>query len=71
MLRAQIFAIRQLIEESIRCDKRMVIVLIDSRSAFDCAHWPALWKALEIELVPQKVIKLLQASHSQSSANPK
>ena len=62
----QIFAIRQLLEERIRCGKRAVIVFIDFRSAFDCIHWPALWKALEAELVPQKVISLLQQSYEGS-----
>lgn len=64
----QIFAIRQLMEERIRCGKRAIIVFIDFRSAFDCIHWPALWKALEAEIIPQKIITLLQQSYEGSSS---
>ncbi|KAK6019872.1 endonuclease/exonuclease/phosphatase family protein, partial [Ostertagia ostertagi] len=51
----QIFALRQLLEERIRCGKRVVVVFIDFRAAFDSVHWPALWKALECEHVPDKI----------------
>ena len=64
----QIFTIRQLLEERIRCGQRTVVVFIDFRSAFDCIHWSALWKALEAELVPPKIIRLLQQSYSGSSS---
>ena len=62
----QIFTLRQLLEERIRCSQRTVIVFIDFRSAFDCIHWSALWKALEAELVPSKIIRLLQQSYGGS-----
>ena len=65
----QVFAIRQLVEERIRCGKRTVIVFIDFKSAFDCVHWPALWSALENEHVPLKIIQLLQASYSDSTSS--
>ena len=64
----QIFSIRQLMEEKIRCGQRMVIVFIDFKSAFDNVHWPALWRALQTEYVPQKVISLLQSVYSDSSS---
>uniref|UniRef100_A0A914XPG8 Reverse transcriptase domain-containing protein n=1 Tax=Plectus sambesii TaxID=2011161 RepID=A0A914XPG8_9BILA len=62
----QIFALRQLMEEQIRCGKRLVIVFIDFKSAFDCIHWPSLWSALETKQVSPKVIRLLQASYNGS-----
>lgn len=43
----QIFVIHQLFEERIRCGKQTVIVFIDLKSAIDCIHWLALWRALE------------------------
>ncbi|RXM33269.1 LINE-1 retrotransposable element ORF2 protein [Acipenser ruthenus] len=59
----QIFAIRQLMEERIRCGKRTIIVFIDFKSAFDCVHWPALWRALETEHVLDKITRLLKMSY--------
>ena len=38
----QIFALRQLVEERVRCGRRTVVVFIDFKSAFDCIHWPSL-----------------------------
>ena len=64
----QIFTIRQLMEERTRCGQRTVIVFIDFKSAFDCIHRPALWKALETEHIPSKVIKLLQTSYNGSTS---
>ncbi|EYC27241.1 hypothetical protein Y032_0009g600 [Ancylostoma ceylanicum] len=65
----QIFVARQLMEERIRCGKRTVIVFIDFKSAFDCVHWPALWKSLEAEHVPWKIVRLLQATYNGSSSS--
>ena len=64
----QIFTLRQVMEERTRCGLRTVIVFIDFKSAFDCIHWPALWKTLEIEHVPRKVITLLQTSYNGSTS---
>ncbi|RXM98263.1 RNA-directed DNA polymerase from mobile element jockey [Acipenser ruthenus] len=50
-------------EERIRCGKRTIIVFIDIKSAFDCVHWPALWRALETKHVPDKIIRLLKMSY--------
>ncbi|CAM4496109.1 unnamed protein product [Leuciscus chuanchicus] len=57
----QIFSLRQVMEERIRCGKRTVIVFIDFRSAFDCT-------TLETEHIPSKVIKLLQENYNGSSS---
>ena len=62
----QIFTLRQLLELQTRCNKRLVVVFIDFKSAFDCIHWPSLWSALETEHVPPKVIRLLQALYNDS-----
>ena len=63
-----IFTLRQLLEERIHCGKRTVIVFVDFRSVFDRVHWPALWKALAAELIPQKIINLIKTSYNQSSS---
>ena len=64
----QMFTIRQLMEETIRCGKRTTIVFIDFKSAFDCIHWPTLWKALETEHIPDKIIRLLKATYHGSTS---
>ena len=52
----QIFALRQLLEERIRCGKRLAVVFIDFTAAFDSVHRTALWKSLVAEGVPFKII---------------
>ena len=64
----QIFTIRQLMEERIRCGQRTVIVFIDFKSAFDCIHWPVLWETLEAEHVSRKIVALLQSAYNDSSS---
>ena len=66
----QIFTIRQLMEERIRCGQRTVIVFIDFKSAFDCIHWPVLWETLEAEHVSRKVVASVQR-FVQSGSCPK
>ncbi|EYB96256.1 hypothetical protein Y032_0152g2889 [Ancylostoma ceylanicum] len=65
----QIFVARQLMEERVRRGKQTVIAFIDFESAFDCVHWPTLWKSLEVEHVPWKIVRLLQATHNGSSSS--
>ncbi|CAF0987987.1 unnamed protein product [Adineta ricciae] len=49
----QVFTLRQLLEEHIRCGKRLVAVFIDFATAFDSVHRPALWRSLVAEGVRQ------------------
>jgi hypothetical protein len=65
----QIFAIRQLIEERIRCAQRTVVVFIDFKSAFDCIDWAALWRSLEVEHIPPKIVALLKAVYDGSTSS--
>ena len=64
----QIFVLRQLLEERIRCGKKLVIVFIDFAAAFDCVHRPALWKSLVAEGVPAKIIHLLQQVYERTTS---
>jgi hypothetical protein len=62
----QIFTLRQLLEQRIRCGKRLIIVFIDFAAAFDSVHQPALWNALKAEGIPTKIIRLLQNIYDRS-----
>uniref|UniRef100_A0A914V3Q0 Reverse transcriptase domain-containing protein n=1 Tax=Plectus sambesii TaxID=2011161 RepID=A0A914V3Q0_9BILA len=64
----QVFTLRQLLEEHIRCGKRLIVVFINFKAAFDSVHWPALWTALQIEGVPAKIVRLLQNLYESSNS---
>ena len=64
----QMFTIRPLMEERIRCSKRTTIAFVDFKSTFDCIHWPTLWKALETEHKLDKIIRLLKATYHGSTS---
>lgn len=64
----QIFALRQIVEEHIRCGKRLIIVFIDFRAAFDSVYWPALWNVLESEYILPKIVRLLQETYANCSS---
>uniref|UniRef100_A0A3Q4G418 Reverse transcriptase domain-containing protein n=1 Tax=Neolamprologus brichardi TaxID=32507 RepID=A0A3Q4G418_NEOBR len=64
----QIFTLRRLMEERIRCGRRTVIIFIDFKSAFDCINRPALWRALAAEHIPVKIIELLQTAYDGSTS---
>lgn len=64
----QIFTLRQILEERIRCGKRTIMVFIDFSAAFDSVHRPALWKALEAEGYPPKYIRLLTNTYDGSTS---
>ncbi|KAK6054488.1 hypothetical protein COOONC_08007 [Cooperia oncophora] len=40
------------------------------RAAFDSVHWPALWKALECEHVPDKIVRLLRRCRVSMELSP-
>lgn len=64
----QVFSLQQLMEERICCRRQTVLVFIDFKSAFDCIDWPALWKALEAEHIPGKIILLLKEAYNGSTS---
>jgi hypothetical protein len=64
----QIFTLRQLMEERIRCGKPLIVVFIDFAAAFDSVHRPSLWKALAAEGIPVKLIRLLQQVYNGSTS---
>ncbi|CAM4548289.1 unnamed protein product [Leuciscus chuanchicus] len=65
----QIFSLRQLLEERIRCGKRTALVFIDFSAAFDSVHRPALWNTLRAEGYPPKIIRLLQNTYEGSTSH--
>ncbi|KAL6730841.1 hypothetical protein Aduo_001773 [Ancylostoma duodenale] len=62
----QIFTLQQVMEERIRCGKRLIIVFIDFAAAFDSVYHPAIWNTLEAEGIPGKIIRLLQNTYDGS-----
>ncbi|CAF1630735.1 unnamed protein product, partial [Adineta ricciae] len=56
----QVFTLRQLLEERIRCGKRLVAVFIDFAAAFDSVHQPALWRSLVAEVVDAVMRKVFK-----------
>ncbi|KAL0153085.1 hypothetical protein M9458_051610, partial [Cirrhinus mrigala] len=64
----QIFGLRQLVERYIRCGQRTVIAFIDLKPAFDCIDWTALWRTLEADHVPPKIISLLKSAYDGSTS---
>ena len=64
----QVFTLRQVLEERIRCGKRTVIIFVDFKAAFDSVYRPALWAALTAEHVPPKITSLLQRTYEGSSS---
>jgi len=57
----QIFSVRQVLEERIRCKKQTIAVFIDFKSAFDSVHRASMWKALLAIGVPSKVARVITA----------
>lgn len=57
----QIFSVRQVLEERIRCGKKTIAVFIDFRSAFDSVHRESMWKALKAIGVPPKLVNVIAA----------
>ncbi|RXN18971.1 hypothetical protein ROHU_007542 [Labeo rohita] len=64
----QIFALRQLVERYIRYGQRTVIAFIDFKSAFNCIDWTALWRTIEADHVPLKIISLLKSAYDGSTS---
>lgn len=57
----QIFSVRQVLEERIRCDKKTVAIFIDFKNAFDSVHRVSMWKALKAIGVPPKLVNVIAA----------
>ena len=67
----QIFSVRQVLEERIRCKKQTVAVFIDFKSAFDSVHRASMWKALLAIGVPSKVVRVIAAFYDGTSCRVK
>ena len=67
----QIFSVRQVLEERIRCKKQTVAVFIDFKSAFDSVHRASMWKALLAIGVPSKVVRVIAAFYDGTACRVK
>jgi hypothetical protein len=67
----QIFAVKQVLEERIRCGKKTIPVFIDFKNAFDSVHRDSLWKALLTIGVPEKMVKIVKAFYDESPCRVK
>ncbi|RXN27394.1 hypothetical protein ROHU_020086 [Labeo rohita] len=57
-----------MVERYIRYGQQTVIAFIDFKSAFDCIDWTALWRTLEADHVPPKIISLLKSAYDGSTS---
>jgi hypothetical protein len=67
----QIFCLRQVIERRKQYQKRLVAVFVDFAAAFDSVHRASLWKMLEADGVPGKIIRLFQAVYDGTNSSVK
>lgn len=61
----QIFALRNIIEQSLEWNSPLFINFIDFRKAFDSLHRDTLWKILKSYGVPDKITALVQVFYHQ------
>ncbi|MDY6929965.1 MAG: reverse transcriptase family protein [Pseudomonadota bacterium] len=65
----QLFSIRRLLEHRSSYQQPTIICFIDFTAAFDSVHRTALWRLMELDGVPVKIINLLKAYYNQTRAN--
>jgi len=63
----QIFALRNIIEQSLVHQKDLIINFIDFKKAFDSVYRPSLWKILEYYGIPERYISIFKALYDNSS----
>ena len=56
----QIFALRNILEQSIEWNSPLCINFIDFQKAFDSIHWESLWRILQAYGIPPKIISLIK-----------
>ena len=63
----QIFALRNIIEQSLEHQKGLVINFIDFKKAFDSIHRPSLWKILKHYGIPARYISIFKTLYKNFS----
>ena len=64
----QIFALRNLIEQSEEWRRQLIINFIDFKRAFDSVHRPTMWKILRSYGIPIKIINVIKLLYEGSSS---
>ena len=62
--RSQIFALRQILEQRNEYTRKIVMVFIDFKSAFDSIDRSAIWQILEQLGLPQKILAILKEMYT-------
>ena len=65
----QIFALRNIIEQSIEWNAPLCIGFIDFKKAFDGIHQSTLWKILRHYVLPQKIVDLVSFLYQNSECS--
>jgi len=55
----QIFCLHQVFERRIRSDQKFVAIFIDFSAAFDSVHHESMWKAMLVDGISAKMVKIL------------
>jgi len=63
----QIFALRNILEQSVEYRKDIVVNFIDFKETFDSVHRPALWTILKYYSIPDQYIQIFKALYNKSS----
>ena len=60
---AQIFVLRNIIEQVIEWNSNLYICFVDFEKAFDSVHRETLWKLLKIYGIPDKLVNMIKAMY--------
>jgi len=63
----QIFALRNILEQSVEYRKDLVVNFIDFKKAFDSVYRPALWTILKHYCMPDRYLHIFKALYNKSS----
>ena len=63
----QIFALRNILEQSNEWQSPLIINFIDFQKAFDCVDRKALWRIMELYGIPIKIIDLIKNLYENST----
>ena len=60
MLKKQFFALRNIVENCIKCNSHLFINFVDFRKAFDSIRRDTLWTVIRHYGLPQKIVSLIK-----------
>ena len=65
----QIYSLRSILERRIRYGKPIITTFVDFAAAFDSVHRPSMWKLLEQNSIPAKIVRLLRSYYTDAVSN--